>query len=192
MHRVFPLFSLKSGEVATHAALKEGLKSINGHICPHLRTGSSGLFHGQELTAECTHGPSGPSSSEFRDCGDQRFHFEGRKDTQLCVLWSECPAPGCLTRYGLRRLRTFLRDPLVDFVILEVKRTMLSGPAHASWRAQVVRDGSTEEKIATHKRRSGIPVDCTGQTTSCNAPFCAGKYNGRFLTSVCDEGNIWR
>jgi hypothetical protein len=72
MYRAFPLFTI-GHEVATHEALSTALRTLNGYICPHLRTGSPELFNGQILTAECTSDTAVPELYR-RPC---RFFFLG-------------------------------------------------------------------------------------------------------------------
>jgi hypothetical protein len=55
IYRAFPLFTI-GHEVTTHEALSTALRTLNGYVCPHLRTGNPELFNGQILTAECTGG----------------------------------------------------------------------------------------------------------------------------------------
>ena len=167
-------------EVTTHKALLMALHTLDGYICPHLRTGSSELFDGQILTAECT------DSSAFsivnpRPC---YYSFQGECLREgKCMFWSECRNPNCLTRYGLRRVRLRSR-PEVSMVVFEVYRRMLSGPTHASWRAQVLRGHSEEEDaIEIIKRQSSKPADCDAQLWACQGLFCAGRYKSRIVKS---------
>ena len=141
MHRSFPLFTINDHEITTHGMLSTALHTLNGYICPHLRTDSPELFDSQTLTAECT--DSTVNSGQYRRCGDyimgRCLHLGG------CMFWSECRSPNCLTRYGLRRVQ-LSTWPKADLVVFKVIRTMLGRPTHGSWQAQVLRGCSDERE----------------------------------------------
>ncbi|OCK73981.1 hypothetical protein K432DRAFT_398455 [Lepidopterella palustris CBS 459.81] len=178
MRRAFPLITIKDGEVTTHQALSNALHTLNGYICPHLRTGSLELFDGQILTAECT------GSTAIGGLYPNPCCYDGLGESLSiggCISWSECRSPNCITRYGLRRVQ-WSTSPKTDLVLFEVIRTMLSGPTHASWQAQVVRGGSEEEDaIEVNKRRRNKPADCGAQVWACRGLFCAGRYKSRII-----------
>jgi hypothetical protein len=176
IHRAFPLFTI-GHEVTTHEALSTALYTLNGYICPHLRTSSPELFNGQILTAECTGSIVVP---EFysRPCN---FSLLGECLREGgCMFWSECWNPNCLTRYGLRRI-TLYTQPEANLVVFEVNRRMLSGPTHASWQAQVLHSCSEDNIIEINKRRSSKPADCDAQLWACRGLFCAGRYKSRIV-----------
>ena len=178
MDRAFPLFVIGHNEITTHEALSAALHTLNGYICPHLRTGSVELFGGQVLTAECTGNIVNPKRwglpcSFFLLC---YCLSQGG-----CMFWSECWNPNCLTRYGLRRVE-LCTVPETDLVVFEVYRRMLNGPTHPSWHAQVLRGCSGEEDtIEINKRRKGRPADCNAQLWACRGLFCAGRYKGQIM-----------
>ncbi len=177
MYRAFPLFTI-GHEIATHEALSTALRTLNGYICPHLRTGSPELFGGQVLTAECTGSIVVPKPL-LRGCDFFELGICLREGG--CMFWSVCWNPNCLTRYGLRRVQLYTR-PETDLVVFEVYSRMLNGPTHTSWQAQVLRGCSEEEDtIEINKRRRSKPADCDAQLWACRGLFCAGRYKSRIV-----------
>jgi hypothetical protein len=177
MYRAFPLFTI-GHEVATHKALSTALRTLNGYICPHLRTGSPELFNGQILTAEC---PNSPTASQlFRPLCSFLFTSSCLREGG-CMVWSKCWNPNCLTRYGLRRV-SLCTPQESNLIILEINRRMLGEPTHVSWQAQVHHGCSEEEDIVEiNQRRSSKPADCNAQLWACRGLFCAGRYKSRIV-----------
>jgi hypothetical protein len=179
IERAFPLFSLHVNELATHEMLSTALQTLDGYVCPHLRTSSPNFFNGQAMTAECTSNPIWPKKGDcsliFLSC--HRLLNGG------CMVWSGCRSPNCGTRYGLRRVQLPI-DPLTtDLVILEVSRRLVNGPTDPSWKAQVLRPSADDEAaIEMDRRRKNKSADCEAKLWACQGMFCGGRYKSRFLT----------
>jgi hypothetical protein len=182
--RRFYLFSVPLGKNLTHRELFDALQIIDGAICPHLRTSSPYLFHGAELTAECSDGITdnpmrGMLSNVFkRPCAGlaDRFWEESQ-----CISWSKCLNVECDTRFGLRRIYMDACYP-IHHIVLEVRRSFLGDPTHPSWKAQT---RSTEPRLGGATRK---PPLCISRYSSCKGPVCAARHDGLVVTPFDVEG----
>lgn len=182
--RRFYLFSVPVGTKNTHQELFDALRVIDGAICPHLRTSSPHLFHGKELTAECTRGVYDDPNVNWhvnwlkRPCA---MLTDSRPNERKCIFWSKCPNQECDTWFGLRRLYTDFYP--IHHVILEVKRSFVGDPTHPSWKAQIrLMEHGVEVTPKTNK--------CISRYSSCKGPVCAARHHGLVITPLDLEGTM--
>lgn len=146
------LLRLSPDTVLTSSMLSAVLHKAGAKICPHLNTRST-LFGGEELTADCT--------LPVIQQGEHHWYPQSsppcqRNDASMtvclrngeCMRWAKCKEKGCLTRYGMRRLKCKITSTTKfwEIIILEVSRDILRDPKHSSWLAQIERESSTDEQ----------------------------------------------
>lgn len=94
------------------------------------------------------------------------------------MTWDSCEEEGCLTRYGMRRMKTPHGGPLIcEIVLLEICRDILEGPMHPSWLAQMERDYPADDKRK--------PEYCSEETWGCRGGFCVSRLEG-----LCPDGIV--
>ena len=128
------------GTKTTHAALAAALKARDCYICPHLRSSNPALF-GRRRSADDSQKAGElywdlPLPSKAKRCSATYQDFGARHGR--CLIWADCVAEDCGTRYGLRREEGYNDGSM--WAIFEVDRDMVGGPTHPSWLAQLEPD----------------------------------------------------